>query len=228
MKLVILLSAVVLFMTGCLKTRNEVKEGENRQNMQQQVVTLQRSNADVGNRFSEIESQLRELNGRVDVVENNMGKGSAGMENALKSSQQQNMEVGQRVALLQESMTKMERDLLTLNAEIQALKAEKLAAQTQQAAKAAQQASRKDFHEQGEEAFEKKDWKQAILQYQKYRDEYPKGKKFADSTYKIGVAFQELGMKDEAKTFYDEVVTKFPKSEEARRARIRLKSVGKK
>ncbi|KYG67242.1 hypothetical protein AZI86_09560 [Bdellovibrio bacteriovorus] len=227
MKLVILLSAVVLFMTGCLKTRNEVKEGEQRSTMQQQVVTLQRSNADVGNRFSDLESQIRELNGRVDVVENNVGKGSAGMENALKNSQQQNMEVGQRVAILQEAMGKLERDLLALNAEVQGLKAEKMAAQGQQAAKAAQ-AARKDFHEQGEEAFEKKDWKQAILQYQKYRDEYPKGKKFADSTYKIGVAFQELGMKDEAKTFYDEVVAKFPKSEEARRARIRLKSVGKK
>lgn len=229
MKLVILLSAVVLFMTGCLKTRNEVKEGESRQTMQQQVVTLQRSNADVGNRFSDIESQIRELNGRVDVVENNLGKGSAGVENALKNSQQQNMEVGQRVALLQEAMTKLERDLLALNAEVQGLKAEKMASQSQQAAKSAQaSAARKDFHEQGEEAFEKKDWKQAILQYQKYRDEYPKGKKFADSTYKIGVAFQELGMKDEAKTFYDEVVGKFPKSEEARRARIRLKGLGKK
>lgn len=226
MKSVLLLSAAVLFTTGCLKTRNEVKEGEHRQTMQQQVVTLQRSTADVTNRFAELEAQIREINGRVDVVENNLGKGSAGVENALKSSQQQNAEVGQRVALLQEAMTKMERDLLALNAEVQALRAEKLAAQSQQSARAAQQ-GRKDSHEQAEEAFEKKDWKQAILQYQKYRDENPRGKKFADSTYKIGVSFQELGMKDEAKTFYDEVIGKFPKSDEARRARVRLKSLKK-
>lgn len=228
MNLVVLLAAVVFTLTGCLKTRNEVKEVETRSTMQQQVVTLQRSNADVGNRFAELESQVRELNGRVDVVENGLGKGNAGIENALKNSQQQNTELGQRVALLQEAMTKLERDLLVLNAEVQGLKAEKMAAQSQQTAKSAQKQTSKNFHEQGEEAFEKKDWKQAILQYQKYRDEFPKGKKFADSTYKIGVAFQELGMKEEAKTFYDEVVGKFPKSEEARRARIRLKGLAKK
>ncbi len=227
MKLVVVLSAVVLFMTGCLKTRNEVKDGENRQTMQQQVVTLQRSNADVGNRFSDIESSIRELNGRVDVVENNLGKGNAGVENALKSSAQQNNEVGQRVALLQEALTKMERDLLALNAEVQALKAERMAAQSQQAAQSARDQAHKDFYEQGEDAFGKKDWKSAILQYQKYRDQYPKGKKFADATYKIGVCFQELGMKDEAKTFYDDVIGKFPKSDEARRARVRLKGLKK-
>lgn len=228
MKSVVLCTAIALFMTGCLKTRNEVKDNEQRSTMQQQVVTLQRSNADVGNRFADMEQQLRELNGRVDVVENNLGKGSAGVENALKSSHQQNAELAQRVALLQEALTKMERDLMVVNADVQALKAEKMAAQSQEAARAARDTSKKNAYELGEDSFEKKDWKNAILQYQKYRDEYPKGKRFPDATYKIGVCFQELGMKDEAKTFYDEVIGKFPKSDEARRARTRLKGLAKK
>lgn len=228
MKSVVLGAMILLFMTGCLKTRNEMKDNEQRSTMQQQVVTLQRSNADVGNRFSDVEQQLRELNGRIDVVENNMGKGSAGVENALKSSHQQNAELAQRVALLQEALTKMERDLLVVNADVQALKAEKMASHSQEAARSAREASKKNSYELAEDSFDKKDWKNAILQYQKYRDEYPKGRKFPDATYKIGVCFQELGMKDEAKTFYDEVIGKFPKSDEARRARTRLKSLAKK
>lgn len=228
MKLVVLSAAAVLFMTGCLKTRNEVRDNESRNTMQQQVVTLQRSNADVGNRFSDLEQQVREINGRVDVVENTLGKGNSNVENALKSSHQQNAELTQRVALLQEALTKMERDLLIVNADVQALKAERMAAQSQASARSAQETSKKNAFEVAEDAFDKKDWKNAILQYQKYRDASPKGKNFAEATYKIGVCFQELGMKEEAKTFYDEVIGKFPKSEEARRSRTRLKSLAKK
>ncbi len=223
MRIVIALAATTLFLTGCLKTRNEVRENEQRQVMQQQVVTLQRTNADTANRFADLEEQVRHLNGRVEVVENRMGQSNSGVENALKSSQEQNRDLNQKIALLQEAMTKMEKDIYALNAELQAVKADKAAAHAEKTAKQ----SKKDIYEVGQGFFEKKDWKQAILNYQKYRDENPKGAKFADATYKIGVAFHELGMKDEAKTFYDEVVSKFPKSEEARRAKIRLKGLKK-
>ncbi|MBV2167727.1 MAG: tetratricopeptide repeat protein [Bdellovibrio sp.] len=223
MKFVIALAVTTLFLTGCLKTRNEVRDNEQRQVMQQQVVTLQKTNADVGNRFADLEEQMRNLNGRVDVVENRLGQNNSGVESALKSSQQQNMDLNQKVTLLQEALTKMERDIFALNAELQAVKADKAAVHAEKSAKQ----TKKDVYESGQDFFSKKDWKQAILNYQKYRDDNPKGGKFADATYKIGVSFQELGMNEEAKTFYDEVVSKFPKSEEARRAKIRLKGLKK-
>ncbi len=218
----------VFFMTGCLQTRNDVKDNEQRHVMQQQVSTLQKTNADVGNRFSDLEEQMRSLTGRVDVVENKMGQSNSGVENALKSSQQQNMDTNQKVALLQDALVKMDKQMDAMNAELQALKANQAAAAARASAEqVSKKESRKDGYEAGQEYFTKKDWKQAILQYQKYRDESPKGSHFADATYKIGVAFQELGMKDEAKTFYDEVVSKYPKSEEARRAKIRIKGLKK-
>ncbi|WP_413944015.1 tetratricopeptide repeat protein [Bdellovibrio sp. HCB-162] len=222
MKFAIALVATTLFLTGCLKTRNDVRENEQRQVMQQQVVTLQRTNADAAGKVSDLEESIRELNGRVDVVENRIGQGNSGVENALKSSQEQNRDLNQKVMILQEALTKMEKDILALNAELQAVKAQKAAH-----AEVPVKLTKKDIYEAAQGYFEKKDWKQAILNYQKYRDENPKGGKFADATYKIGVSFQELGMKDEAKTFYDEVVSKFPKSEEARRAKIRLKGLKK-
>lgn len=227
MKLSLVLVTLVFSLTGCLKTRNEVRDSEQRQVMQQQVVTLQKTNADAGSRFGDLEEQFRHLNGRVEVMENQLGRSQAGVESAIRNNQSQSQEVGQKVVVLQEALTKMERDILTLNAEIQALKADRGAAQAAKASQDAQKSSKKDTVAIAQEAFDKKEWKQAILNYQKYRDEQPKGGKFADATYKIGVSFQELGMRDEAKTFYDEVIGKFPKSDEARRSRIRLKGLKK-
>lgn len=227
MKSLVVVALTGLMLTGCLQTRNDVRDNEQRSVMQQQVSTLQRTNADTGSRFSELEEQMRSLTGRVDVVENKMGQNSSGVESALKSSQQQHSDLNQKLALLQDALVKMDKQMDSMNSEIQALKASQAAAATRAEQSAKQAASRKDGYEAGQEFFTKKDWKQAILQYQKYRDESPKGSHFADATYKIGVAFQELGMKDEAKTFYDEVASKYPKSEEARRAKIRIKGLKK-
>lgn len=221
MKLVIAVLATSFFLTGCLKTRNEVRENEKTHVMQQQVVTLQKTNADVTSRFSDLEEQMREINGRVDVVENRIGKNDSGVENALKSSSQQQQELNSKVNLLQEALTKMEADLHSLAAEVQALKTDRTAVQAEHSVKQ----SKKDAYDLGKDFFEKKDWKQAILNFQKYRDEHPKSKNFGDATYKIGVSFQELGMVEEARTFYDEIINKFPKTEEARKAKIRLKGL---
>lgn len=225
MKSVVFIAAASLFLTGCLKTRNEVKTSEQRQVMAQQVTTLQRSNADVTNRFADLEEQMRNLNGRVDVVENQFGQGRSGMEEVLRSNQQKNAELNQKVMLLQEALTKMESQIFQVSSELNLLRQERASAAAAAAERAKQ--AKKNPYEVAQEYFENKDWKQSILNFQKYRDENPKGSKFADATYKIGVSFQELGMKDEAKTFYDEVINKFSKSDEARRAKIRLKSMKK-
>lgn len=228
MKSLVIFSLAALSLTGCLQTRNDVRDNESRQVMAQQVSSMQRATADSGNRFADIEEQMRNLNGRVDIVENKQENNS--LQKDLKNAQEQNAALSKKVDVLQESVTKMENMIFQLNAQVNALNASRAAETAERTAKEAEKTAkqaRKDTYEVAQEFFTKKDWKQAILNYQKYRDENPKGGHFADSTYKIGVSFQELGMKDEAKTFYDEVVSKFPKSEEARRAKIRLKGLKK-
>ena len=88
--------------------------------------------------------------------------------------------------------------------------------------------SEKNPFDLGDSRFEQKAWREAIFAYEDYRKSYPKGKNFGAATYKIGVCFQELGMLDDAKPFYDEVISKFPQSKEADRARSRLKAMSKK
>jgi len=66
----------------------------------------------------------------------------------------------------------------------------------------------------GDKLFEEKKWTEAVTAYQSYREKSSKKKSadYAMVTYKIGVCFQELGLKNEAKTFYKSVVNGFDKN----------------
>jgi TolA-binding protein len=218
-----------LGLAGCLKTRNDVREVEQKQVIQQEVTKLQRTNADVSTRFADTEEDLRNLRGRLEVLEHKNGQGAQESENMKKYVSDQSAENGKKILLLQEGLGAMEKNLNQMNAELAALKADRAAADAQAlAAKAKSVAdSKKSAYDLGQEFFDDKEWKKAILNFQKYRDENPKGKNFAEATYKMGVCFQELGMKDEARTFYDELVGKFPNSSEAKKAKSRIKSLKK-
>lgn len=228
---------LALPLSGCLVTRNELKESEGRRDNQEQVSTMQKSRSpertvvverplpvDPNNRLAEIEASIRELNGRVDVVENRGTQDENARERGRQAVEMQLAETNKKVQLLQEEITKLDGQLqaLTEHVNAMALKGveEKKAAETSQARDA-----KKTPFDVAEDHFGKKEWRKAVLNYQKYRDTYPKGRRIPETIYKMGVCFQELGMKDEAKTFYDELVAKFPQSAEARRAKIRLKNL---
>lgn len=214
-----------LTFSSCLRTRTEVKDTEQKQVMQQQVVNLQRTNADTNSRLSDIDEQLRDLSGKIDRVENKVAKVNPDNEKSIKSLIDMQSENTKKIALLQEEVSKQEGLIQSLNNEIQNLKT--IAANSLNSEKSQPEAVKKNSFQSAEELFKQSEWKKAIIQYQKYRDENPKGKHLAESTYKMAVCFQELGMKDEAKAFYDEVNTKFPGTPESKKAKTRLKSLKK-
>lgn len=230
MKWILPASILCLGLTGCLKTRTDVRETEQKQVIAQEVTKLQRTNADVASRFADVEDDVRTLRGRVEVLEHQKGQGTQEAEAAKKFAADQSVDANKKILLLQEGLGNLEKTVFQLNAEVNALRAEKAAMVAQNTAAQAKAAAeaKKGTYELGQESFDQKDWKKAILNFQKYRDENPNGKKFNDATYKMGVAFQELGMKEEAKTFYDELVNKSPNSNEAKKAKIRLKGLTKK
>lgn len=229
MRSAIMAGLLAVTLTGCLKTRTDVREIEQKQVMQQEVTKLQRSTADVSSRFSDIEDDIRNLRGRLEVVEHKGGQSSQEAESVKRFATEKAADNERKISLLQETLANLEKTVFQLNAQVNALQADKAAAVAQASAAQATAAAnaKKDSYEVAKEHFNSKEWKKAILNYQKYRDEYPNGKKVADATYKIGVCFQELGMKDEAKTFYEEVISKYPNSDEARRSKVRLKAVRK-
>ena len=220
-KIVCLIS--MSFLSACLMTRNDVKEAEQKKQIQDQVVTLQKSTADVSGRFQEIEGQLRESNGRLEKLENHAEQDVNQREKMKKSHDEQVNDLQKKIVLLQEEMAKMQSQMGAVNEKMnqQSTQIDAIVARDENAKKE----TTKNPFDLGEENFSKKEWKKAILHYQKCREASPKGKKFADATYKIGVSFQELGMKEEARSFYEEVVAKFPTTDTAKKAKVRMKQV---
>ena len=232
-KAVLALSLIqVVGLTGCLEMRDDKKEVDEKVVMRRQVQTLQQSTADVNSRFNEVEDDTRKIHGQLAEDDQKIKQTNALMDKGFGMA---DTKFKERDQVYREEFTKLHADLDALKAQFAALQT-----QQQQAAAAALQAqadaaaanakaaeAAKDPWATAEEKFEQKAWRDAILDYEKYRKTNPKGKNFAAATYKIGVCFQEMGSADDARAFFEEVISKFPKAKEAKSAAIRLKKLKK-
>lgn len=226
----VLIFTAMLVLVGCIKTREQLRAEHTdttlpKQTAQQQVEQareVKEKAPPTGYRFEEIDEQLRQLNGRVENLENQIARTGAtsteAQEAELKLKQTQDL----KLVAYEEALKKLESDVLTLSKEIEQLKAPPA---NVAAKKGGASATSRTAYEEGEELFTAKKWREAIVSYQKYRDSNPKGRNYADATYKMGVAFHELGMKDEARVFLEEVKEKFPNSKEAKKALTRMKTL---
>jgi tol-pal system protein YbgF len=78
----------------------------------------------------------------------------------------------------------------------------------------------------GEIAYSQKNYDQAVTEYNKVLTNYPKSFKLAPARLKKGMALLSLGQKASGIRELREVVSRFPGTEEERRARARLKELG--
>lgn len=173
-------------------------------------------------RFEEYDELIRNLNGRVDVVENQLAQYNASHQGNEEARKKDLQGVDQKFLAYEEALKKLEAQVLALSEELNKMKT---AQATPAKGAPAKPKGTKANYDEGEALFNQKKWKDAILAYQKYRDANPKGKYYAPATYKMGVCFQELGMKSEAKVFFEEVISKFPSSKEAKKAGFRSKKL---
>ncbi len=154
--------------------------------------------------LQEINDQIRVLNGRIEVLEKKVSDGQA-QANAIN---------------IDSKLKNYEQALANLEAQVQTLKGGVANVST-----VAKPAVQLNAFGRGEKAFREKNWQKAISEYQLYREQYPKGKDYSEATYKIGVCFQELNMKSEARAFYQEAVSKYPSSKAGKKAKFRLKQL---
>ena len=78
----------------------------------------------------------------------------------------------------------------------------------------------------GEINYAEKKYREAIVEYDKVLDNYPRSFKLAPARLKKGMALQELGERSTAIREFREVVRRFPGTEEARRASAKLRELG--
>jgi TolA-binding protein len=233
---------VLVFLSSCLKTRSEVGENEQSQVYSKKNAANQSASESQLNQkqaalapIDERDDMIRTLNGRVENLENQIT--SLNKEKSSSTNQD-----SQKIQLLQEALTKMEAQLQKLEAEQIQKKAtsDAIAASQGKLEERAVKSTRRESalrtkeseknvntYEVAQGFFASHDWKKAILNYQKYADDFPKGKEVADAKYKIGVCFQELGMKEESMAFFEEVIANYGKSDAGKKAKIRLAKIKK-
>ena len=238
MKLKVLTAGLLGFVVlpGCLQTRTGVKEQEEKQVIRKQVATLQQTTADVNQRFTDLEEDMRKHNGRFEAtdaritqIKDRAEKNDFALEAKIKEQDQKFVAFREELEKMKAELTESRASLANAQAALQAIAASgSSGASAQASASGGGAKGEKNPFEIGEAKFEAKSYRDAIFSYEEYRKTYPKGKSFIASTYKIGICFQELGMAEDAKPFYEEVIAKAPKSKEADRARARLKALGKK
>lgn len=75
----------------------------------------------------------------------------------------------------------------------------------------------------GEAKMGSRDFKGAIVEYSKVQEVFSKSPRVPESLYKIGLCFEKLNMKKESRDFFGELIERFPKSTEAKKARAKIK-----
>ncbi len=225
--------AVLIVSSGCLQTRSDAGAGYQSQVYRKKNVENQ--NAEAENAVPKVDERdelIRALNGRVESLENqiqNLHKEKENSQSAVNPD-------SQKIALLQDALAKMELQLQKLEGEKEHTPNKKssdanlnLKKDTSVTPSVSDKSDKKqNAYTTGEELFQKKEWKKAILSFQSFVEESPKSKLVPEAKYKIGVCFQELGLKDEAAAFYEEVLAQYPKSESGKKAKIRLASLNSK
>jgi TolA-binding protein len=215
----------LLVLAGCaLQTRYD-KDKETKVST---VTPQQEAKANTDLRLQEVDNQFRDVNGRIESLEHEIANLKKSHLQGVGDETKKRDEFDVRLKAYEQSLEKLEKQVALLAEENTVLKGSG-AAKADLGTTAGKDAKQKgkELYDEAEQDFDAKNWKQAIVGFQKYRDANPKGKQYAEATYKIGVSFQELSMKTEARAFFEELIEKFPKSRSAEKAKLRLKSLKK-
>jgi TolA-binding protein len=213
------LFVMLSLLTACpLQTREDIKKQDEERQLKEQVASIQRTRADSENKYSDLQGEIRANAGRMDTLEHGLATSEKthrqDMDNLKKMIEGQN----EKLKLMEEHIQASEARLM---AAIQSAPPPSSGPGDSKKSETSGGSGGGNFAE-AENLFKNKEFKKAIVKYQAYRDKSPKGKDAAEATYKIGVCFAELGMKRDAKEFYQETLDNYPSSPSAKKAKYRL------
>ncbi|MCB0377104.1 MAG: tetratricopeptide repeat protein [Bdellovibrionales bacterium] len=222
----LLLFAVCLSLVGCLKTRAELQGSSGssmRTDSSGRYVTGnmdQQQRAQIDSRFFEIDRDFRQLYGKIESLEKQVADLSAKNAQPLEPATAGATATPDKVKDLEKRMSTLEEAIIALDKKVSggaASKNEKTSFQPKQ--------QPKGLYSVAESLYGQGKYEEAIQAYEKYRKRYPRGKKYAEATLKMGMCFQRLKMPMDAKAFYNEVIQRYPKSQTAKAAQTNIKSI---
>ena len=222
----LLLVYVALF-TGCgiIETREDIQKREEEKQLRDQVANIQRSKADTDVRYSDLQNDIRVIAGRVESAEYNQRQSQAANQKDLEALKKTIDGQNERIKALEAHVEATEAKLVAAMKELNAPPAAVPAASAPAEKNSSKKNSTFSLFDEAENLYGAKEFKKAIVKYQSFREKSPKSDRAPDATYRIGQCFLELGMKKDAKEFFQETVETYPKSAAAQRARKKLKAL---
>ncbi len=214
----VLFFVVMLFTAGCLQTRSNLRgQTPSTPGVKPTVTPQQQKAAEEAVQKEDANKEFRELYGRIENVEKQLGD---------TKSNEPVKALEMKIAQMETELTLLRTTVSELNAK--AKKDALLISSDERAGNHPQNHPKAHFKSPLSDAtqhFDNKKWEDAILAFEEYRKHNPKGAEYPEATLKIGMCFQNMSLKDDAKVFYKEVVEKFPKSKEASVAKSKLKKL---
>ena len=245
-------TTLALTQSACLKTRAQLKDEPSSNETQEQgdsgasapskpVPAHIESVQPQGNQYAidEIKSEITRLNGKIDDMEqaqkNAAASGNAADKDVLKKLETRMEEMEHAQAAMIEQIKKLQESPAASAGDPDdiyqkgkkdytagqlgpAIEAFTLYLERQPNGRFAEEATFK----RGESHYILKEYKKAIVDYSKFPEKFHKSKRLPMALFKIGQSFEALGMKDDAKGFYQELVEKYPKSAEAKKVPRKL------
>lgn len=228
--------------TSCLKTRAQLKEDKEQtepsapgQPVPAQVQEVQPKDGYI---IDEIKSEITRMTGRIEDLErSNQQNNSPEKQDEIKKLEGRIMELEKNQAALLETIKKLESapppPISPVDAK-QLLEKGKKQSQAGDYDSAIESFSLylktpgvKSVSEalflRGEAHYDLKQYKKAIIDFSDVRQKHSKSKLVPAAIFKIALSFEALGMKNDAKDFYQEIIDRFPNSPEAKKAKAKLK-----
>ncbi len=239
LKIVTIGMTALLLGTGCLKTRAQLRDepADAAADSSHSGAARMEPVAAQSAALDEIKSELTRLNGRIEELERASAQ-QAKTENT--AAQEQTKKLEARVVELEQAQLaaleavkklqvaqppadapdlfekgKEQVDSGDLNAAVESLSGYLRNPKGKHAEEAT--------FLRGEAYYGLKQYKKAIMDFSKFPEHFGKSKRVPTALYKIGQSFEALGMRDDAKGFYQELVEKFPRAPEAKKAKSRIR-----
>jgi TolA-binding protein len=229
--------ALILSQTACLKTRAQLKEESDEPNTVSTPMAVKQGPQDVvpqgGYAVDEIKGEMTRMEGRLEDLERAQKAQPTGTPTSpddIKKLDGRITELEQAQANMLEALKKMQETgpPTTDPSELfkkgkNQVEAGNLEGSVEAFSGCLKIAKGKIAEEcafnRAESYFALKDYKKAIVDFSKFPEKYTKSTYMPKALYRIGLSFDQLGMKDDAKGFYQELVEKYPKSPEAKKAK---------
>ncbi len=219
---------VLGLVSGCLKTRSELKQSGNESGVGSMRTDAsgsyvagnmgQQQRAQIDSRFFEIDRDFRQLYGKIETLERKISELESKPQEADTSGSAAPVD-NEKIKSLEKRMSTLEEALLSIDKKLDQLTNDKSASLKKRLEDA------KGPFGRGEILYAMGEYEKAISNYNEYRKNFPRGRKYAQATLKMGLCFQRLKMGQDARAFYKEVIQRYPNTRASQAAKSNLQKI---